>query len=411
MKTLWKTLTVSGLLLALAACGGGGGGPVTISVNGKVLDSSGNPVSGANILLNGSNLKTTGADGTFSYASVIIPYSLTVQTGTDIQEYQGLTRANPQIGGNGSHTALVAGVVTGPTFPLPAGQGILVSGTGAFGFIAANSTTGSYSGNIAWVGSSSKTTDLVALHLKVAGSAITDYLQLGRRTGVTLNVGVGQTGLNIPLNTAVPSTTTTFTLTTGAYSNSASSGLIYIKAGGAMFIVPGLLVSSGTTVKIPSEGAGFLASGKDADGNTVAAIVPANTTGSSNITLPAATVLKNSLPAAGATGVDKRPTLSWTPVSGVGLYKVTLSGAGKTYTLYVPASAGASLQLPDYSVLGASLAGSTVYGWEIQAFQGMASSSDDLTNPDGSNLELSALLSNTPIFVFSSKNTSFTTVP
>lgn len=411
MKTLGKTLAVSGLLLALAACGGGGGGPVTISVNGKVLDSSGNPVSGANILLNGSNLKTTGADGTFSYTSVTTPYSLTVQTGTNIWEYRGLTRANPQIGGSGVYSASVAGAVTGPTFPLPAGQGILVSGTGAFGFIPATSTTGSYSGNIVWFGSSSKTTDLVALHLKVAGSVITDYLQLGKRTGVTLNAGVGQTGLNIPLNTAVPSTTTTFTLTTGAYSNSPSSGLIYIKAGGAMFIVPGLSVSSGTSVKIPSEGAGFIASGNDADGNTVAAIVPANTTGSSNVTLPAATVLKNSLPAAGATGVDKRPTLSWTPVSGVGLYTLTLSGAGKTYTLYVPASAGASLQLPDYSVLGASLAGSTVYSWGVQALQGLAASSDDLTNPDGSNLELSALLSNTPIFVFGSKNTSFTTVP
>lgn len=170
-------------------------------------------------------------------------------------------------------------------------------------------------------------------------------------------------------------------------------------------------VSSGTTVKIPSEGAGFFAQGQDADGNTVASIVPANTTGPSNVTLPAATVLKNSLPAAGATAVEKRPTLSWTPVSGVGLYTVRLSGAGKTYTLYVPASAGASLQLPDYSVLGASLAGSTVYSWGVQAFQGLISSSDDLTNPDGSSLELSAVLSSTPISIFGSKDTSFTTVP
>lgn len=391
--------------------------PPTITINGTVLDSSDVPVSGANVLLNGANLKTTGADGSFSYTGVTVPYTLTVKIGTDVLEYRGLTRATLKIGGKPVQSASIAGKVTGPSYPLPAGETILVSGTnGVFTAspISASATTGDYSGGLGWFGSASQTTDLVALKLKTSGSSITAYDFLGKRTGVSLNAGVGQTGLDIALGSdPVPSVDTTFSYTGGAYTTGLAGSLSAIKAGGAVFSLGlgGLPVASGTSIKLPSEGGTVWASGGDASGNQAVKIAAANLSGPTTLNLPTTTVLKNSLPADGTTGVSKRPTLSWTPVSEASLYYVRLTGPGINFLFVLPASAGASLQLPDYSAIGMSLAGGTAYSWRVLSVKSsMFNSPDDL--PANEILSLYVpLLTGASADLFISKDTSFTTAP
>lgn len=99
MKTLGKTLAVSGLLLALAACGGGGGGPVTITVAGKVVGTNNLPVNGVPVVISGRPSVITAADGTFSVAGVTAPYDATVVNATTKRSivYKGLTRPDPTL--------------------------------------------------------------------------------------------------------------------------------------------------------------------------------------------------------------------------------------------------------------------------------------------------------------------------
>jgi hypothetical protein len=402
--------------LVLAACGGGGsGGPITVS--GTVVDDTGAPVSSANVVINGDSagLVTTAADGAFSFPKITPPYTLTIKSGTTIVEYQGLRRAKPQVVfGTGGlvHTAALAGSVTGTTFPLASGDGIALGATN--GVLAAGFTDnmGAYSTTFGWAGASSITTDLVALHATASGSLITGYDKIGKRTGVTLQDGVGQTGLDIALTTPVTTATTTFDYDVGAYTGSPHVGYVMLNAGGAQFFLgmASMTIPSGTSVLLPDGGGTFVVGGQDADGNTALRIGSAVLGGTTTIDLPATTALANSLPADAATGVSKLPLLSWTPVTGAELYLVKLSTSGLEYDFFLPGSS-ATLAVPDYSVLGLALAGATSYSWSVTAMKWSGISPDALTDPAVGGLNELGLYQATDLTFYTSSHTSFTTAP
>ncbi|MEJ2666732.1 MAG: hypothetical protein P8Z81_06490, partial [Deinococcales bacterium] len=69
------TATLAGLaLLGLTACSSG---PTSITVQGKVVDITGNPIPNANILVN-STPTSTATDGTFAVTGVTTPYDVAV---------------------------------------------------------------------------------------------------------------------------------------------------------------------------------------------------------------------------------------------------------------------------------------------------------------------------------------------
>jgi hypothetical protein len=418
-----SALSVCAVLIAvlLPGCGGGGGGgdgggPITVS--GIVVSSTGAPVSGANLILNNtaSSLVTTGADGKFSFANVTPPYVLTIKTGTALAEYRNLTRSNPQVvtsTGGVTYSTSLAGNVTGPTYPLPANQFILIGASNGVAplLVTANSVGAYSSSNFIWTGSPiNKTTDLVALRFSYVAPQFTSFIQTGKRSGVVLNDGVGQTGLDIALSAGVTTANSIFNFALGAYTTSGNGGFLNIKANGATFLIPTLTVPSGTNLLLPSDGAAFFVQGTDAGGNTALRTGQAVLGGTTTIDLPASTVLKNSLPASGATGVSKLPTLSWTPVSGAEIYLVTLSTATQSFAFIIPATS-ASLTVPDYAALGMALLGSTSYSWRVQAVRGWASSVDATTDPAGAGLSPVALYLNQSVDLYGSASTSFTTAP
>ena len=240
----------------------------TITVSGKVVDSSGAAVSGASVLLNGAGLFTTGADGTFTYSGVMVPYNLTVKVGSVISEYRGLTRNNPQVStslAGVAYTGTLSGNVTGPTYPLAAGEGILIGATGkAFTLapVAASNTTGAYSMSALWSGSSNLTTDVVALRYQFSGGAFSNFVQTGKKSGVSISSGSALSGQNIALDTSVTTASTVLTYTAGAYTSGTTGGYLNIKANGANFVLAGVLpVASGGTAKYPSDGASFYVMG------------------------------------------------------------------------------------------------------------------------------------------------------
>ena len=389
--------------------------PATITVAGTVVTSSGAPVSGVSVQLNNAGTPaTTGASGQFGFSNVTTPYTLTAKTGSTIVEYRGLSRADPQIDSSGSAGAVygttAAGNITGPTFALPAGDTLMVSANGgALGSISGNTTTGAYTGTINWGGGPNKTTDLVAL--RTSGTVPTlAYLQTGKRTGVTLQSTIGQSGLNIPLDTTVPSGTTTFNYTLGAYTTSPSAQLLAVRVNGASFSPSGGNLASGTSVSVPTEGSLFGIGARDASNNRVAYYVPGVSGGVTNVTFPSTVVLKNSLPSDGSTGVSKLPTFTWSPVVGADLYFFTLSGPGVNVRMFLPGNL-TSLTLPDYTALGGTLAASTSYNWGISSFQNASFPPNVLTDPVGANIELVLINSTTPILTYRSNTTSFTTAP
>jgi hypothetical protein len=379
-----------------------------------VLNAAGTPVSGASILLNGADLRTTGANGKLSapYTNVTPPYNLTVALGTTILEYQGLQRTNPQISQNGAvKSASISGNVSGTSYPLLAGQGILIgsSNTTFFNSIDADATTGNYGPKtINWLGRDTTTTDLVAVRFTRTGSAFTGFLQSGKRNGVTLQTGIGLTGLDITLDAVVPSQDATLTFDPGAYTNNVQSGLWNFRVDTATF-VENLSIPNGGSTRIPSAGGSFAVKGFDESGASALIVVPAVLGGSTNISLPATTLLKNGTPASEETNVSRTPTLVWFPVSGTTLYQVKLDGNDKFYEFFLPGAVN-SFTVPSYAAISAGLLGTTVYRWQVIAYKGAGFSPDNLTDAVNGNIP-PLFFGASAIEQFISSTTRFTTVP
>lgn len=426
--SLWPLVFLFFIIAAAASCGGGGGGgdgdgdggggsggPITVS--GKVVDNTGAPVSAASVVLNNNfaALQTTPAGGTFSFSNVTPPYTLTVRSGTAIREYRNLSRSNPQISVSGGviYGATLGGNVTGPTYPLPAGNRIIIGATNGVlpMSVSASTATGAYNGAFAWLGNTNTTTDLVALRYTYISPDITGYSQMGKRSGVNLSNGVNQSGLDIALSNPVSTASTTFNYNLGAYTVFGGGVLLTIKADGALFYLP-LPVTSGSSMLLPNEGGTFLVSGSDASGNGAIRIAPAVLGGTTTLDLPSSTALQNSLPANGAINVSKTPTLNWTPVAGAELYVISLSGPGLNYSIIIPGTSN-NLTIPDYTTLGLPLSGSTAYSWSVIGVKDWGGSSDTITDPAGmgGGFNFTSLYMVSSLTYYGSVGTTFTTVP
>ena len=407
-----------GIALTLAACGGGGGGgPITVS--GQVLDNLGAPMSGAKVVLNGvtTSLVTTGADGKFTFSSVTPPYALAVRGGTRLIEIHGLTRAEPVVatGGAGAvRSVKLSGLFTGPTFPLPSGQAILLGATNGVLASTSSGASGGYGPTgFGWLGPSTITTDLSALQVTASSGLIASYGLFGKRSNVQLQDGVDETGLDIALTTPMTTKSTTLTYSAGAYTTTGAMSYLTLKGGGATFLLLGgtLPIASGASVLLPDGGGTFLARGQDASGNSAGLIRSAVLGGTTSFALPASVLLKSSLPAAGATGVSKTPILSWTPVSGATLYDVQLSGGGQSYVFFLPGDTS-TFSFPDLSALGIPLTGGTSYDWSVTAVMGGGFRPDTIADPaGGGGLNEYALVLAQDLTFYVSASNSFTTAP
>jgi hypothetical protein len=373
----------------LSACGGGSGNtPIpagSITVNGTVLNSAGKPFAGANVLLNGGKPLTSSADGTFSYSGVVVPYTLTVRSGGFVSEYRGLTRSNPQIAPvfvSSGFGKTVSGKVSGGTLPLEGDNNVVLAATeNTIAFLNFDKSTGAFQGPLGWWGSSTLTTDLLALQYRVTSAPVTpNEFRLGKRTGVSLTSGGTLTGLDITLDTPLTTTETILDFNPGAYALATSTYYWTYRAGGAIFPINGKigLVNTAST-NYPSEGASLGVEGKDAEGG-FAQIIASAVAGTTPINLPTSAVLQNPMPDNGATGVNKTPSLSRASITGTSLYLLRLSGAGNTYTFYLPGDSS-TIAFPDYSSLGLPLTGSTVYSWYMESYQTAGYTPDGITDP------------------------------
>jgi hypothetical protein len=401
----------------------------TITVTGKVISVYGVPVAGAKVLLNGANFQTTDANGSFTYNAVIVPYNLTVAYELPapgnkrvVFESDGLNRSDPLIiPFLSSHGARVSGKVTGPTYPLASGDQIVIGSTGYISNFTGGGLSDSFrfEASIPWSPIlTSNTIDLAALrYVKLNSSTdvtavVTDFIKIGKRTGVALTNGINQVNLDIALDTPVPASNATFTYSFGAYSASMGDrGLNSVTAGGVQFKLS-IPMPNGATTKIPNEGASFSIAGQDSAGNTASIVALAVIDGSTTINLSNTTVVSNSSPIPAATNISKTPTLTWNPLSGATAYIIflsSLSNSAPSYSIYLPGTSS-SYTIPDFAAVNAGLQAGVGYTWTVSGIKSTNFTPDVLTEPSQSTLYklFSGLIG---YEAYGSKSTSFTTAP
>lgn len=350
-------------------------GASTITVSGTVVDGPGTPVFGARVFLghDPAAVVTTGPDGRFTFTGVSTPYALGLAQAGNATLYYGLSEPAPRLTPNYvQYSAPVSGRVTGPTFPLPSGQAIVVAAKGVSASTLASATDGSYSTTALWDGSAAVTTDVMAVHVDLgpAGSSIIAAYHLsGKRAGVQLRHGVATTGLDVALTNAVPTSTTTVTLAPGVFSQGvlAIESHVLVEGVEMGYAFGGFTtgVASGTVLTYPTAGATVQLQGST--GTVMGSHRKPLSPGTTTVSLPVDPLLVASAPTPAG---SRTPTLSWTAVPGASMYAVFVSssgGSGPSYRFFVPGST-TSLQVPDLRALGLGLPPSTSYRWSVLAY-------------------------------------------
>ena len=168
----------------------------TITVSGKVISATQQPIASSPVVITGLPATVTDANGAFTIAGVTPPYDVTVVvSATKLGiTYRGLTRSDPTLVNFLSSTpppnsATVSGTVSGGAgFPQPATRtsAVLLTSTETSASATPNATTGAYSLTTTWTGATTLTTVLHALQWdKNAAGMPTAFTGYGEKTGVT----------------------------------------------------------------------------------------------------------------------------------------------------------------------------------------------------------------------------------
>jgi len=387
MNTLRKAVTLPLTTLGLlAACAGDGPTPPPkgVTISGSVRDVVGEPISGATVLVTGKNAVTSGSDGTFSIADVMIPYDLTAILNAQhaAVTYKGLTRSDPAVLDpyvtGPEHTATISG-----TAPPASGKVTVVhfasSVRYALGLGRADGTTGQYGFTVRWHGSYD--TDAGRLELLRWTTDATGLLPVSydgyASRSLTISAGANLSGNDFA---AVDLTDPPEQSISGAIAIPATYTLNLRQ----LFIIFGHVgayweeknpVSNAFTYTVPDlSGVAFDVAATAVDGASRSSSFFRRISGNASnvgILLPAASQL--ALPANGASAVDATTPFSWTQGEGAGvnLFKVWPDDAANpTYFVF---TTGADAKIPDLAGEAMGLPAGASYHWHIDRLFPVAS--------------------------------------
>lgn len=404
--------------------GPSGGGIITVT--GKVVNSSLQPVSGVPVLISGKASVNTDGNGAFTVASVTSPYDATVIVGSTKTAYiyRGLTRGDPTLFILGSsslpNSANVSGsIYPASAFPQPAGRvtGVALGATGGAGIWApANGTVspGTYAFvGLTWAGPTTVDATLRALQWDLDASGLpTTYVRYGARSGISVTSG----GTFAHINDTMSITPGTLTF----------GGSVTVPAG---YSLSGKMLAeqfSGWTAFLlltdPTNTTPFSYKTPDLSGGTVGLLASANkgpalsvayasslapNSSSASLVVPAAPEL--SLPVNAAPSVKAGTQFSWNAFPG-GMHVLSFDGPAGQPDYYIMTMA-ASDSLPSLTSAGLPLPASAAYNWSVIGFAPFASM-DVALSPGGFVPAgfLSTLVAGTGSYALSDSR-SFTTAP
>ncbi len=393
-------------VLWLSACEGtakydedAGPDATPITVMGKVVDSNGQPVTGARVLIPGKPVVTTDASGAFSFPDVIPPYDLiAVRDGNEeVTAVQGVTLETPTLTFNSGGAAAFNGSLEGAVTGAQPASGTASAPVVVFDSpetqsaeVTVDEESSSYSADVSWGGGSRTTGTLFAFQGErpdILSSVYTRFTGFGRRDGVTLDEGAALSGQDVAL---------------APVTNSTLAGTVDMPAGFSLFtntvslrFEPGLEVElfsdsdqnesfsyavpvvEGSTLRVAALalGQGFAVSMGYRGGLSA---------GASDVGLSLKRA-PNLLQPEFEDTVRRTTAFTWNGPPG-GVYAVSIvrdtSSGGTPLELTLITSAS-RVTLPDLGALGVTLPGGAPFDWRVAHFSPLASVDALLSNPKG----------------------------
>lgn len=364
--------------------------PVTIDVQGRVVDLFREPVPNATVRISGATT-TSAADGSFAIAGVAWPYDaiVTVPGADEVHEYLGISRANPVLpvltqAVTAPDSATVAGTLTGSiangsqeiaeiayASPVAHGGTVLWGGQGPdFGPF-----------NVAWFGPAATQGSLVALKWSVGSDGLPQQYLGYASASLALSDLQAATGADLQLaGIGTSYISGTATVPTGF---SVARKTLWLTAGPYTGVPLGVLGGNDPIYTFATPVAGLpLGVQLNATSSSGASTILYRANLSPNeivdLTLPPPPALTSL--GTGGNSVDHTTTFAWAPVAGtVSILKVSSATPTAGTDAYVY-TAGSSAVLPPATVL--TLPATTHYLWTVVGW-GMYASMDAFTDPAG----------------------------
>ncbi len=352
--------------------------PTTITVTGKVITASQQPLANSPVVITGRPTTTTDANGVFTVTGVGVPYDVTVAvSATKLGiTYRGLSRQDPTLvnflsSAPSANSATISGTVSGGAgYPQPVlrTSSVLIKSTEGSFSQTPSSTTGAYSRIINWDGAGTITVSLHAMQWDINPSGMpVAFHGYGEKTGVSVTAGGTFAGQNIAMTAVsaqtisgsiiVPATLSLSGKTLNLQWPTIGTMILGGEGGTATTFTYAVPVVTGTTLSVI-----VAASSGGARGNVIKTGIAPGTSGIA-LTIPTPPAL--SLPVEAATGVSVTTPFSWTPVAST-IYLMTLTGhADEPDYLVVTDSPTATI--PDLNALGLGLPAGATYSWNVYA--------------------------------------------
>jgi hypothetical protein len=365
----------------------------TITVSGKVISVTQQPIASSPVVITGLPATITDANGAFTVAGVTPPYDVTVVVSASKLgiTYRGLTRPDPTLVNFLSsvpppNSATVSGTVSGGGgFPQPATRtsAALLTSTETSASTTPNGTTGAYSLTTTWTGAATLTTVLHALQWdKNAAGMPTGFTGYAEKTGVSITAGGTFAGQNIAM-TAVTGQTITgaVTVPAGLTLGTKAMSLVFptkgtislgSESGTATSFSYTVPVVTGTTLTVSASASGT--------GGVVSAAKSGIASGATGVAITIPSPPSPSLPVDAATGVSTATPFSWAPI-GSTIYLLLLNGPANQPD-YLVITASPTGTIPDLTALGLGLPKGLGYTWNVLAF-GPFATIDAAASPTG----------------------------
>jgi hypothetical protein len=375
--------------------GGSSGGMITVA--GHVLNSFGEPLSNATVVVIGATSTTTDTNGAFSIPSVTTPYTIStvasIGTTTLITVVTKLTRADPTLFALGAGTPPNTGQVTGNLMgavmlPTPTGRqtNVLFESpeTSSSSFVTSNP----YDVSLGWFGPTTTTGNVHALQLTVDANGLPmTYNGYGNITNVVLANGNMATMKDINL-TAVSAALVSGSVTVPTGMTLAEKDIALVLGKGSLSLAAETTMSASFAYNTPVIANATLDVSASATGSSRVTQytkhgVAANATG---VSLPLATPPALSLPVGAATGIDlATQSFTWAPMNPAGLYVLRLTMTGRAFTCF---TADPNFTLPSTTELGlGTLPTATAMTWRVSGYGGGVTTTDALTGASGPIIE------------------------
>jgi len=363
-----------------------------ITVTGKVIDESSQPIPNTPVVITGHPATSTDANGSFTVTGVTTPYDVTaILSANKIAiVYKGVTRSDPVLYFTGAtlltpNTISISGTVSGGAgYPLPVNHSnrLFVVSPEVFRSTSPNAATGAYSTSTGWVGATTINATLHALQWETSGGLPLTYKGYGTKTNVALTAGGTFANQDVALSAATQSTVAgTVTLAAGLTLTSKSISLAFNNLGSTNLGSDGTSATAFNFAVPNITGATIVVNAQASGGALGSSMTTLRTTpGASGLTITLNAPPQPSLPVNAATGITTASQFSWTPLAG-GIYILVLTGAG-TEPDYFVVTTGTTAQIPDLTAQGLGLGASKSYAWQVYSF-GPFGDMNAATGPNG----------------------------